>query len=568
VHSATLVRSARALRGAAFVLSSLFLLSLAPSSRGQSDVFTKWVTSPYGSLEHIVADSQSNTYVTGSINVSSDSISAVTLKVDSNGDTVWKAFLSSPQNNATGVGVSVDAAGNVYTLYASLQEQNVQYFGQEIWEVVTAKYSPTGTRQWIKFIPSTSSIYYTPGGLTPATESNGLAVTPQGDVYITYSAAASSGPDSNVIVLKYDTNGNELWSKTAPGPNVTNTPLGIQLDSNDNPYVLVNSATASHTQQGVIVKFDPSGDVLASFGPSVIGYAPIFQVDAQGDSYVAGSNPSDTADVVAKFTPTGGTAWVHSLSAAVLPIELPVGITTDPAGQVFLAQTNADAVSDNGDDIAVLSLDANGNERWLARYAHPNRSGQDSAAALTVNSAGEPTVTGYVQVSGETQVATVKFLSTGTLAWAQLYPSTPGGDSGEAITGAGPNVFVLATISNPSTGAGGTVIIDYVQDAAKVSPSGLTFGSQAEKTQSAPQSFTLTNTAEVAMTQISFSITGDFQLINNCPTSLAAGASCTVGVTFTPTATGTRTGTVTVHDDWGGSTTNPQTVTLTGTGTN
>jgi hypothetical protein len=552
MHSVTLLREARVIRNAAFVFGSLLLLSLAPSSRAQSDVFTKWVTSPYGSLVHIAADPQSNTYATGSV-TSGETFPAVTIKVDSNGNTVWKAFLSSPQNYANGVAVAVDAAGNVYTLYASLQEQNVQYFGQEIWEVVTAKYSPSGEREWINFIPSTSSIYYTPVG---------LAVTSQGDVYITYSAAASSGPDSSAIVVKYDTSGRELWSKTAPGPNVTNTPLAIQLDSNGNPYVLVDSATASHTQQAAIDKFDPSGDVLASFGPGVVGYAGGFHVDAQGNSYVDGSNPADTAPIIAKFTPTGATAWAHNVANNLGSAY----ITTDPAGQIFIAQNSPDAVSNNGADISVLSLDANGNERWLARYAHPDRPGADSALGLSVNSAGEPYVTGYIQVSGGTQVATVKFESTGTLAWAQLYPSTPGGDQPEGITGAGPNVFVLAGISNPSTGAGGGVIIDYVQDAAKVSPRSLTFGSQAEKTQSAPQSFTLTNTAEVEMTQISFDISGDFQLINNCPTSLAAGASCKVSVTFTPTATGTRTGTVTVHDDWAGSTSDPQTVTLTGTG--
>jgi hypothetical protein len=361
-------------------------------------------------------------------------------------------------------------------------------------------------------------------------------------------------------------NGNELWSKTATGPNVTNTPLGIQLDSDGNPYVLVNSATASHTQQAVIDKFNPPGDVLASFGPPAIGYAPIFHVDAKGNSYLAGSNASDTASVVVKFTLTGSTAWIHSLSAAVLPIEVASAITTDPSGQVFLAQTNTDPTPNNGDDISVLSLDTNGNERWLARYAHPNRSGQDMAVALTVNSAGEPYAAGFVQVSGETQVATVKLESTGKLARARLYPNTPGGDQAQAIAGAGSNLFLLASMSNTSTGAGGTSIIDYVQDAAEVSPSSLTFASQPEKTQSAPQSFTLTNTTEVEMTQISFDVTGDFHVINNCPTSLAPGASCKVGVTFTPTTTGTRSGTITVDDDWAGSSANPQTVKLTGTG--
>jgi hypothetical protein len=548
------------------ILAFLGLLSLAfaSSSHAQSDVFAKWVTSPYGSLLTMVADSQRNTYVTGSVCAgpggSCSDIEAVTIKVNPQGQTVWRFFLSSPLQDAKGVDVAVDAAGNVYTLYES-QTGNGPTFGEQIFEIATAKYSPTGTREWINFIPSSSSVFLTPSH---------LAVTPEGDVYITYTAAQAASGSSSAVVLKYDTNGKELWSKTAaPVPNLVNSPTAVGLDSNENAYVLVNSSTASHTEESVIVKFDPAGDVLASFGQNVLGDIPVLHIDPQGNSYVSGSGgTANDVPIAAKFTSSGATAWVHNLSKALQPVELPVGITTDSAGQIFIAQTSPDAAGNNGFDIAVLSLDANGNERWLGLYAHPNRSGQDMAAAVAVNSAGDAYVTGYaVRPSGITDAATVKFESTGKLAWAELY--APSGDTGagEAIAAAGPNVFVLAGVSNPSSGAGGTSVIDYVQDAAEVSLTSLTFGSQAEKTESVPQFFTLTNTADVEMTQISFDIAGDFQLINNCPTSLAAGTSCKVGVTFTPTATGTSTGTVFVHDDWAGSTTNPQTVKLTGTGT-
>src|SRR5439155_6165936 len=55
---------------------------------------------------------------------------------------------------------------------------------------------------------------------------------------------------------------------------------------------------------------------------------------------------------------------------------------------------------------------------------------------------------------------------------------------------------------------------------------------------------------------------GDFMQTNTCGTSVAAGANCTISVTFTPTATGIRTGAVTITDNIAGS---PQTISLTGT---
>jgi hypothetical protein len=50
---------------------------------------------------------------------------------------------------------------------------------------------------------------------------------------------------------------------------------------------------------------------------------------------------------------------------------------------------------------------------------------------------------------------------------------------------------------------------------------------------------------------------------NTCPASLAAGASCSISVTFTPNAATKQTGTLTITDNAKGGT---QTVPLSGTG--
>jgi hypothetical protein len=43
-------------------------------------------------------------------------------------------------------------------------------------------------------------------------------------------------------------------------------------------------------------------------------------------------------------------------------------------------------------------------------------------------------------------------------------------------------------------------------------------------------------------------VIGDFSETNDCPTKLTVGKSCTINVTFTPTQTGTRTGTLSIKD--------------------
>ncbi len=94
-------------------------------------------------------------------------------------------------------------------------------------------------------------------------------------------------------------------------------------------------------------------------------------------------------------------------------------------------------------------------------------------------------------------------------------------------------------------------------------PSSLTFASQALNTTSGSQGVTVTNTGTAAASVSGVSVSGDFLQTNTCGTSIAAGASCTVSVSFRPTASGTRTGTATITSN---ATNSPTTVALSGTG--
>lgn len=98
---------------------------------------------------------------------------------------------------------------------------------------------------------------------------------------------------------------------------------------------------------------------------------------------------------------------------------------------------------------------------------------------------------------------------------------------------------------------------------ATLVPSGLTFSSQEINSSTSPQSVTLTNTGSLALSLSQLSVTGAFSQTNNCGNSLASGAACTIQVTFTPTAVGTQSGTLTVSDN---ASSGSQQVALSGTG--
>jgi hypothetical protein len=92
----------------------------------------------------------------------------------------------------------------------------------------------------------------------------------------------------------------------------------------------------------------------------------------------------------------------------------------------------------------------------------------------------------------------------------------------------------------------------------------ISFPAQLLKTQSGIQTVTLSNTGTAPLTFTSIAATGDFKESNNCVSPIAIGASCTISVSFAPTATGNRTGAIAVTDNAAGS---PQKVSLSGIGT-
>jgi len=103
--------------------------------------------------------------------------------------------------------------------------------------------------------------------------------------------------------------------------------------------------------------------------------------------------------------------------------------------------------------------------------------------------------------------------------------------------------------------------------AVSFTPASLKFPKILVGKTSAPKKVTVKNTGTATLNITSIATSGDFArkpgLKTDCGTTLAAGATCTVRVTFTPTKTGVRTGNLTFTDNAPSS---PQNVPLTGTG--
>ena len=95
-------------------------------------------------------------------------------------------------------------------------------------------------------------------------------------------------------------------------------------------------------------------------------------------------------------------------------------------------------------------------------------------------------------------------------------------------------------------------------------PTTLTFGGQPLQTTSSPKNVTVANTGTASLTVSNISIAGDFLETDTCGSAIAANGTCQISVTFDPSSSGTRTGTLTISGNIAGG---QETVSLSGTGT-
>jgi hypothetical protein len=343
---------------------------------------------------------------------------------------------------------------------------------------------------------------------------------------------------SYAFVTKFDPAGSTLLYSTFLGANNFASPQALVIDAANNAYVLAaTSSAAFQTSSGIesyagktdllVVEIDSaaSTQLFATYlGGSGTEAASGMALDAAGNMYVAGTtNSSDLPVIPGAFqtVPGGGTdAFVMKIGTGSVPAvalnptalqfgSLPVGSTSQPQS-VLLRNVSSVALS-------ISSITVNGD------FAENDICGTSVPAG-------------------------------GSCTLSVTFTPTAGGSRSGSIV-----------IQDNANGSSQTITLSGTGEAAGVTlaPTSLTFSSTPVGVSSTSQAVTLTNTGNASLAVSSIQTTGDFSQTNNCPSTLAAGSNCSISVVFTPTQTGSRSGTLTVTDSATGS---PQVLVLTGTG--
>jgi hypothetical protein len=403
-------------------------------------------------------------------------------------------------------------------------------------------------------------VYSTYLGGSGQDEAFGIAADSAGNAYVTGYTRSTNFPTANAIqgtlrggedafVTKLSTGGSAFVYSTYLGGSgsVEDEGVGIAADSAGNTYV---TGVTGATDFPVVNAIQPYLD----------------NISGVGDAFVTKING-------------GGSALVYSTYLGGSNNDAGTGIAVDSAGSAYVAGWTA---SKNFPVTAFAFQQSSKKQGYSDAFV-----AKIGETYVNVSPSNLSFIAQVVGTKSARKRVTFTNTGTGVLTINQIYftGANPGdfaetNTCGSAVAaGASCTISITFTPAAPGPrqaalqirdsdlGSPQTILLTGIGTVVSLSPKRLSFGNQPVGTTSAPKNVTLTNVGNTQLNFFGLVVVGksrtDFSQANNCGASIAAKASCTITVTFTPTAAGTRGATVRITDDGGGS---PQKVGLTGTG--
>jgi hypothetical protein len=348
----------------------------------------------------------------------------------------------------------------------------------------------------------TATVTYAPSYAAPTgSGTNGTTRTDTGTLVI--ESDAGSSPD---IV---DLNGTVTGSTTAVAP-VPISAYAISQSSLTFAATMVGNQSAIQTV------------TLANTGTATIHFTtPITSTDFTVVSTCATLLPSASCTLQISFTPqtTGtriGAIAIPSDASTALDFISVLGTSSAPS--LVLTPTSL-----NFGSVVVAST--------ATLPVQVTNQGSSAAIFSSITTTGDYTQSGTCPAAGASLAPNASCTIQVTFA-----PTTSGQRNGVLAISTSATTLPLNV---PLTGSATAAIL-------QVSPSSLDFGTLLLGN-SAQLTLTLSNTGTAPLRAVTLNASGDYAVASGCAVAtLAAGTSCSVTVVFTPTALGTRTGTLTV----------------------
>ena len=373
-------------------------------------------------------DKSGNSYIIGS---------NYNVKYDSNGKQAYSNTFK--DNNITAYSSVLDEQGNIYlTGYSNAGE------------IYLFRYDNNGNQIWAKH-------YKYPGNFD--TRPSGITLDEAGNVYITGSTFINAEvPDNNkLLIIKFDNNGNLLWSVKDGGLLQGNTTIGPVVDTSGNVYVTGFTQNAT-SYNYVTVKYDTRGTKQweTYYDGPASGYdvPHDLKVDSNGNVIVTGESDGlgNIREIATIKYDSGGTElWVSRYVGTNGCGGTPSALTIDSQGNIYITGRSFNGAS-GGDDYVTIKYDSSGQQLWDARYGGMGTGGLNEASALFVDDTGNVYITGQCSLDSQyVTYDTVKYGPDGNKLWVARYSKTSFVDRPDKLmVSALGNVYLIGRVSHYS----------------------------------------------------------------------------------------------------------------------
>nr|AMB48443.1 beta-propeller repeat-containing protein [Nostoc sp. CAVN2] len=337
-------------------------------------------------------------------------------KYDIDGNLQWtRQFGSSGTESVWGIasdGSNVYVAGNVI---GQLENNTVKGAN----DAYIAKYDSEGNQLWIKQY-----------GTYTLEESFRITVDSHGNVYASGNTFGDLGapnqnqgqgpvfelPSTDSYVIKYDSNGNQLWAAQF-GTVTLDDDWGVAVDDNGNVFTGGNTkgsfggpnAGPAGEYDAWLLKLNQDGQTewVRQFGTPDYDFMWDIETDSVGNVYATGWTLGDLGgknagayDVwLAKYDTNGNQLWIKQFGTSKDDATFLDGIHIDANDNIFLAgNTNGNLGGANAGsyDSWAAKFDKDGNQLWLTQFGTAY---YDTATTVTADNYGTVYVSGTTEGS-------------------------------------------------------------------------------------------------------------------------------------------------------------------------
>lgn len=334
-------------------------------------------------------DSQGNVYLTGYSNfaLSGQTQHAyadyIIEKYDSSGSLLWVRQDGPPNisgyETAIAKSVTTDSSGNIYITGQTtgpLGDQSKH--GDSDYFII--KYDGSGNRLWTRQMGGASGSYVNLGGIVLDSSGNIYA---SGDIGFGSLPGQTAVGYNDYFLVKYDTNGNLIWTQQYGSGSQTTIGRQLAVDSSDNIYVTgtahaaFSGQTLTGTSDFFVAKYDsagnrlwlsqygaPGGSILYDTGVAVSG-TNVFVSGTTSAAFAGHSQSGTRAAFIGEFDSSGNLVLIDQYDSGTADMEC-TGITSDSLGAVYLSGFTSGSLDGQSligsNDFFLMKFDSSGSK--------------------------------------------------------------------------------------------------------------------------------------------------------------------------------------------------------------